>query len=125
MSFFGVVVINLITIPKTLIPAARLLEKARLSNRLIVDCSHANSYKDHDRQVDVAKEVANQIANGEERIFGIMLESNLVAGKQKLIDGKAETYGQSVTDACMGWDATEEVILNFADAVKKHRNNKS
>ncbi len=101
--------------------AAELLEKAGLSNRLIVDCSHANSFKDHDRQVDVGKEVAAQIANGENRIFGIMLESNLVAGRQNLVDGKAETYGQSVTDACMGWDDSEEVVLNFSKAVKQHR----
>ena len=100
--------------------AAALLEKGGLSNRLIVDCSHANSFKDHDRQVDVGKEVAAQIANGEDRIFGVMLESNLIAGRQNLVDGKAETYGQSVTDACMGWDDTVSVIENFAEAVKKN-----
>ncbi len=100
--------------------AAALLEKAGLPNRLIVDCSHANSFKDHDRQVDVGKEVAAQIANGENRIFGVMLESNLIAGRQNLVDGKAETYGQSVTDACMGWDDTVSVIENFARSVKKN-----
>ena len=105
--------------------AAQLLEKAGLSNRLIVDCSHANSFKDHDRQVEVGKEVAVQIANGEERIFGIMLESNLVAGRQNLVDGKAETFGQSVTDACMGWDVTVEVFKNFSDAMKEKRKKSS
>ncbi len=100
--------------------AATLLEKGGLSNRLIVDCSHANSFKDHDKQVDVGKEVAAQIANGEDRIFGVMLESNLIAGRQNLVDGKAETYGQSVTDACMGWDDTVSVIESFAEAVKKN-----
>ncbi len=105
--------------------AAQLLEKAGLSDRLIVDCSHANSYKDHERQVDVGKEVAAQIANGEDRIFGIMLESNLVAGRQNLVDGKAETYGQSVTDACMGWDDTDTVITNFSEAVKERRKKSS
>ncbi len=102
---------------------SQLLNKAGLSNRLIVDCSHANSYKNHEKQVDVGKEVAEQIANGEERIFGIMLESNLIGGRQNLVDGKAKTYGQSVTDACMGWGETEDVIENFATAVKKNKNN--
>lgn len=101
--------------------AAALLEKAGLSNRLIVDCSHANSYKDHEKQVAVGKEVAGQIANGENRIFGIMLESNLVAGRQNLVNGKAEIYGQSVTDACMGWEDTEDVIHCFAEAVTSRR----
>ncbi|MFK8068008.1 MAG: 3-deoxy-7-phosphoheptulonate synthase [Gammaproteobacteria bacterium] len=102
---------------------SKLLDKAGLSNRLIVDCSHANSYKDHEKQVDVGKEVADQIANGEDRIFGIMLESNLIGGRQNLVDGKAETYGQSVTDACMGWEETEDVVQSFADAVRKNNNN--
>ncbi len=102
--------------------AAALLNKAKLPERLVVDCSHANSLKDHIRQSDVAKEVANQIAAGEQRIFGIMLESNLVGGRQNLVDGKAEVYGQSVTDACMDWAATEDVLACFADAAAKRRN---
>ncbi len=105
--------------------AAVLMEKAGLSTRLIVDCSHANSLKDHERQVIVGQEVASQVANGEDRIFGIMLESNLIAGRQNLVDGHAETYGQSVTDACMGWDDTGIVLDSFAEAVQQHRAKKN
>lgn len=102
--------------------AGQLLEKAGLPTRLIVDCSHANSYKDHEKQVDVANEIADNIAKGEDRIFGVMLESHLVSGRQNLVNGKAETYGQSVTDACMGWEATEQVINKFAAAIKQRNN---
>lgn len=101
--------------------AAERLRKANLPERLIVDCSHANSGKDHERQVEVGKEVAAQIAAGEERIFGIMLESNLIGGRQNLVDGKAAVYGQSVTDACMSWEATGDVLQHFAAAVAERR----
>lgn len=99
--------------------ASTLLEKAGLDTRLIVDCSHANSFKDHEKQVTVGHEIAEQIANGENRIFGVMLESHIVGGRQNLVDGKAETYGQSVTDACMSWEDTEAVVKNFAAAIKQ------
>lgn len=101
--------------------AAERLRKANLPERLIVDCSHANSGKDHERQVEVGKEVAAQIAAGEQRIFGIMLESNLIGGRQNLVDGKAAVYGQSVTDACMSWEATGDVLQHFAAAVAERR----
>ncbi len=82
---------------------AELMEKTGVKARIMIDCSHANSGKDHRRQGIVCRDAAEQIANGDRRIMGIMLESNLVAGVQKLVDGKALVYGQSITDACIDW----------------------
>ena len=101
--------------------AAQRLAAAGLAPRLVVDASHANSGKDHVRQAEVAREIAAQLASGEHAIAGVMLESNLVAGAQKLdvAHGPAGlTYGQSVTDACMGWDATSDVLATLAAAVR-------
>src|ERR1035441_1656624 len=78
------------------------LQKAALPPRVMIDCSHANSNKDHTRQPAVCRDVAGQIAEGNRNIIGVMLESNLVAGAQKLVPGKPLVYGQSITDACMG-----------------------
>ena len=101
--------------------AAEQLEKYGLKPLVMVDCSHANSMKDYHRQVDVCKSVASQVADGENRIMGVMLESHLVEGRQDVIDGKALTYGQSVTDACISWETTEQCLRNLADAVRKRR----
>ena len=98
-----------------------LLEKAKLSARVMIDCSHANSNKDYRKQGAVCRDVAAQIAKGDRSIIGLMLESNLVAGTQKLVDGKALTYGQSITDACIGWDETLTLLRELAVAVKKGR----
>ena len=76
----------------------------------MIDCSHANSQKQHERQVDVARDVAAQIAGGDERIFGVMIESHLNPGRQDLVPGQPLQYGVSITDACIGWDATVEVL---------------
>ena len=94
--------------------AAAQLIKAGVSPRLMVDCSHANSRKDYTRQMEVAQDVAAQIRNGEQNIMGVMVESHLVEGRQD----KPETYGQSITDACIGWDTTEEMLALLADAVR-------
>lgn len=103
--------------------AAAHLEKAEESTNIMIDCSHANSGKDHNRQVDVCKNVAEQIARGDKRIFGVMMESHLVAGRQDADDVDAEelVFGQSITDACMGWDETAELLRNFAAAVRARR----
>lgn len=101
--------------------AAKRLEKAGLRPQVIIDCSHANSAKSHERQVQVCKEVAGQIAAGDRRILGVMLESHLVAGRQDLLPGKALTFGQSITDACMGWEASESVIRQLAEAAARRR----
>ena len=93
------------------------LQKASLNTVMIVDCSHANSDKDHQRQTLVCDEVAAQIEGGEARVIGIMLESHLQAGRQNLVSGKALTYGLSITDACMGWEQTEIALGRLAIAV--------
>jgi len=94
-----------------------LLQKAGVHTGLIIDCSHANSLKDHTRQGAVVMDVAQQIKAGSALISGIMLESFLGAGNQKLTDPATLQYGVSVTDKCVGWDETESLICQFADAI--------
>jgi 3-deoxy-7-phosphoheptulonate synthase len=100
---------------------AELMEKTGVKPRIMIDCSHANSGKDHRRQGIVCRDAAEQIASGDRRIMGIMLESNLVAGAQKLVDGKALVYGQSITDACIDWAETEGLLGELAAAVRGRR----
>ena len=90
----------------------------------MIDFSHANSAKQYQRQMAVSDDVSNQIAGGEQAIFGVMIESHLVEGRQDLVDGKAETYGQSITDACIGWEDTEKVLRQLASAVRERRGNR-
>ncbi|MCK5499592.1 MAG: 3-deoxy-7-phosphoheptulonate synthase, partial [Gammaproteobacteria bacterium] len=97
------------------------LESAGLSNNVMIDFSHANSNKKYELQMKVGTDVANQIAAGDKRIFGVMIESHLIEGRQDIIEGQELTYGQSVTDACLGWDDTETVIAELAQAVQKRR----
>ena len=92
--------------------AAEQLVKAGVTPKLMIDFSHANSRKDYKRQMEVAEDTAAQIRNGEDNIMGVMVESHLVEGRQD----KPETYGQSITDACIGWDTTEEMLALLADA---------
>lgn len=100
--------------------AAAKLGEAGLPRRVMVDCSHGNSDKDHRRQPAVGRDVAAQVAGGSRDIFGVMLESHLVEGNQKLGTGEL-VYGQSVTDACMGWEATVGVLEELAGAVAQRR----
>ena len=97
------------------------LEKFKLKPQVMIDCSHANCQKDHNRQSVVCRDVAAQIARGGSRIIGLMIESNLVAGSQPLVAGKPLTYGQSITDACIGWDETSDLLNELAAAVKAGR----
>ncbi|WP_077033662.1 3-deoxy-7-phosphoheptulonate synthase [Pelomonas sp. KK5] len=101
------------------------LTAAKLDARLMVDCSHANSSKQHQRQVDVAKDIGQQIAGGSQSIFGVMVESHLVDGAQKFSPGKddpaALEYGKSITDACLGWDDSLAVLEVLDAAVKARR----
>jgi 3-deoxy-7-phosphoheptulonate synthase len=97
------------------------LEAAKLTPRVMIDCSHANSGKDPKNQTVACRDVAGQIRNGERRITGVMLESNLVGGAQKLVKGKPLAYGQSITDACLPWDETRELLGDLAAAVKAGR----
>ena len=97
------------------------LEKSKQKPSVMIDCSHANSQKDHNRQLDVCRDVAAQVAGGDSRILGVMIESSLVAGAQKMVEGKALTYGQSITDACIGWDDTAVLLKELAAAVNEGR----
>jgi len=97
------------------------LSKADIQTKIMVDCSHGNSYKDHKKQIDVAKSIAHQIENGESSIFGLMIESFLVEGNQKVVPGNPLTYGQSITDACVNLTESEEIITLLAKAVSVAR----
>ncbi|WP_426186543.1 3-deoxy-7-phosphoheptulonate synthase [Microbacterium sp. TWP3-1-2b2] len=104
--------------------ASRRLDASMLAPRVIIDASHGNSGKDHVRQAIVAAELGEQIATDGTAIAGVMLESNLVAGAQKLDVTAGRTrlvHGQSVTDACMGWDATATALAQLADGVRRRR----
>ncbi len=101
--------------------ACRELAKAKLPERLMIDCSHANAAKQFRRQVDVVGDVAGQIENGERRIIGVMVESNLVEGRQDAEPGKPLKFGQSITDACLGWEDSARLLETLADAVRKRR----
>lgn len=101
--------------------ACAILEKSGLPQRVMIDCSHANCNKDHKRQPVVCRDVASQIASGGHRIMGVMIESNLVGGAQKLVAGKPLVHGQSITDACIGWDDTLPLLQELAQAVRESR----
>lgn len=94
----------------------RILAKSALPGRVMIDCSHANSGKDYRRQPDVAAAIGEQIGGGDMRIMGAMLESFLEEGCQEIVQGRELAYGQSVTDGCVGWGTTEELLQLFADA---------
>ncbi len=110
---------------KSVESACQELEAAKLPGTLMVDCSHANSSKQHERQLVVARDIADQIASGSKRIFGVMIESHLQAGNQKFTPGKDDPakleYGKSITDACLGWDDSLQALQALADAVKRRR----
>ncbi|TAK43743.1 MAG: 3-deoxy-7-phosphoheptulonate synthase [Betaproteobacteria bacterium] len=101
--------------------ACEELARAKLPPRLMVDLSHANAAKQHQRQVEVARDVAGQLAAGSRSIVGVMVESNLIEGRQELHPGKPLRYGQSITDACLGWDDSVGLLQTLAAAVRKRR----
>jgi 3-deoxy-7-phosphoheptulonate synthase len=105
--------------------ACKELEAARLPATLMVDCSHANSSKQHERQIDVARDIAGQLAGGSKQVFGVMVESHIQPGAQKFTPGKDEVgqleYGKSITDACIGWDDSLTVLRVLSDAVQARR----
>ena len=105
----------------TLAETSRLLASQDLPTRLMVDCSHGNSRKDPANQPKVAGDLAAMLATGDNPLFGLMLESNLVAGRQDASPGKDLVYGQSITDACLGWDETVDVLETLAKSVKQSR----
>ena len=101
--------------------AAAELHKAGVAPMLMIDASHANSAKKPENQPAVIADVARQVASGEHRIVGAMIESNLVAGRQDVLPGMTLTYGQSITDGCIGWDTTVDVLEVLAEAVTARR----
>ncbi|MFA9461782.1 3-deoxy-7-phosphoheptulonate synthase [Thiohalorhabdus methylotrophus] len=101
--------------------ASALLDKAGLESRIMVDCSHANSGKDPARQADVCRDLGERVAGGDRRLIGLMMESHLVGGRQDLTPEANLTYGQSITDACMGWDMTLELLAELAGKVRARR----
>ncbi|MBR41627.1 MAG: 3-deoxy-7-phosphoheptulonate synthase [Acidiferrobacter sp.] len=101
--------------------AASLMTDAGLAPRLLVDCSHANSGKDPQRQPQVIDSVCEQLVGGERRLMGVMIESHLVGGRQDIVPGQALTYGQSITDSCIAWDETTPLITQLAEAVRRRR----
>ncbi|MGW2219110.1 3-deoxy-7-phosphoheptulonate synthase [Nonomuraea sp. NPDC001684] len=107
--------------PQSIGDALALLAKAGLPERLIIDASHGNSGKDHVRQAAVVREVAGRLAAGEKGIAGLMVESFLVPGRQEPGPAEGLTYGQSITDACVGWEETERLVAELADAVRAGR----
>ncbi|MGD0737281.1 MAG: 3-deoxy-7-phosphoheptulonate synthase [Terracidiphilus sp.] len=100
---------------------AAQMEKAGVPPRIMIDCSHANSNKDYRRQGLVCHDVSAQIAAGNKNILGVMIESNLVAGSQKLIPGQPLLYGQSITDGCIDWPETHTLLTELAAAVRARR----
>jgi 3-deoxy-7-phosphoheptulonate synthase len=100
---------------------AEKMEKAGIAPRIMIDFSHANSNKDYRRQSIVCKDVAAQVAGGDKRIMGVMIESNLVAGAQSLEAGKTLVYGQSITDGCIDWAETRTLLAELAASVRARR----
>jgi 3-deoxy-7-phosphoheptulonate synthase len=101
--------------------ACNVLSVNSLAERLMIDCSHANSSKQYKRQIEVAAAVGRQIAQGEGRIVGVMIESHLIEGRQDLIPGKPLVFGQSITDPCLGWEDSVEVLEHLAEHVRARR----
>ena len=105
--------------------ACKELEAAKLPAKLMIDCSHANSSKQHEKQREVARDIAAQMGAGSRNVFGVMVESHLEDGTQKFNPGKDSPqslrYGQSITDACLGWDVSLDVLETLSQAVQKRR----
>ncbi len=101
--------------------AAEKLDSIGLNPSIMVDCSHANSQKKFHKQIDVSRDIAHQLKTGQENIFGVMIESHLIEGRQDIEEGSTLTYGQSITDACIGWDDSEMLLRELAEAVRGKR----
>ena len=101
--------------------ACNELAASGLAQRVMIDLSHSNSQKNYLRQIDVGREVAAQVARGDDRVMGVMIESHLKAGRQDLLPGKDLVYGQSITDPCIGWEDSVPLIEELAQAVRGRR----
>jgi 3-deoxy-7-phosphoheptulonate synthase len=107
--------------PEHVADALQAVAQAGMPPTVMIDASHDNSRKNHVRQAQVAREIAGQVRDGQRGIAGVMVESFLAPGRQDLTDPGALSYGQSITDACLGWDTTADVLANFAAAVRSRR----
>ena len=101
--------------------AAKTLAEAGIPARIMIDFSHGNSGKEPEKQIEVGHEVARQIADGDGKILGVMVESHLKAGRQDLLPGRDLVYGLSITDACVGWEESRALLDELADAVRRRR----
>lgn len=101
--------------------AGRGLADAGIPARIMIDFSHSNSSKKPEKQVEVGQDVARQVTGGDDRIFGVMVESHLKAGRQDLVPGKPLAYGVSITDGCIGWEESRSLLDTLAEAVRKRR----
>ena len=101
--------------------ACRDLAAAGIPAKVMIDCSHGNSRKQFKRQLEVVEAVAEQLAGGEDRIIGVMIESHLKEGRQDLVPGKTLEYGKSITDACIGWDDSVQLLETLAEGVRQRR----
>jgi 3-deoxy-7-phosphoheptulonate synthase len=101
--------------------ACQELARNGLAQRLMIDCSHANSQKKHENQLAVTDSISQQLEAGETRIVGVMVESHLVGGRQDLVPGTPLNYGQSITDACLGWDDSVKLLDRLAAGVRARR----
>lgn len=107
--------------PQSIAETVARLQQIHLPARVMVDCSHGNSQKDYKQQMPVVHSLCKQISDGNQHIFGVILESNLLAGKQDLTDNQILTYGQSITDACICWEETEIALNKLTQAVKNRK----
>ena len=101
--------------------AAESLKSVSLSTGIMIDCSHANSQKQFQKQVGVCRDIAHQLKTGQDNIFGVMIESHLLEGRQDIVAGSSLIYGQSITDACIGWDDSKMLLAELAEAVRDKR----
>jgi len=106
---------------KSVDAACAALTRAGLPEQVMIDCSHANASKQHQRQLLVAQDIGHQLAGGDARIIGAMVESHLVEGRQEVGPRERLTYGQSVTDPCLHWDDTATLLRGLGDAVRQRR----
>lgn len=106
---------------ESVLAACREAGNAALACRLMIDCSHGNSQKKPENQLPVARDVAGQLADGDSRIFGVMVESNIVGGREDLVTGRTPTYGRSITDGCLDWDSSVEALEALAEGVPERR----
>lgn len=101
--------------------AAEKLQEAGKQPKVMVDCSHANSQKQFEKQIEVCADIAHQLKTGQDNIFGVMIESHLVEGRQSISPDSELVYGQSITDACINWEDTDKVLRTLSEAVKERR----